>query len=151
MASNSPPEGVGQAQEPPEQGGIVGDGAQIGVARPDRFIVDSLIPVSQLAPLMEAQMGRLKAQIESDFDKRLAKLDDLPTKWQSVATNVGTIVVGLGLFFAIAAYFDGRQAAAIEQSSSISSTLTRIDERLTGLEREADNEEPEPTGGGQRR
>lgn len=96
-------------------------------------------------------MGRLKAQIESDFDKRLAKLDDLPTKWQSVATNVGTIVVGLGLFFAIAAYFDGRQAAAIEQSSSISSTLTRIDERLTGLEREADNEEPEPTGGGQRR
>ncbi len=124
----------------PLEGGAVPEGA-VGAY----MAHDSLIPASQVAPLVEAEVGRMKAEVRSEFEDRLAKIDHLPSLTQMVITNIVTIAGAVGLFFAVASYFGDRQDTAIDRASSISGSLSRIeakiddnDKRIEGLEADAE-------------
>ncbi|WP_435203924.1 hypothetical protein [Qipengyuania sp. 902] len=125
MASEPP-------RTPPNDDGPT-EGGEVPKGAVSAFVAhDSLIPASQVAPLVEAQVGRMKAEVRSEFEDRLSKIDHLPSLTQMVITNIVTIVGAVGLFFAVASYFGDRQDTAIDRSSSISGSLSRIEEKIDG-------------------
>lgn len=123
MASKTP--GTPPNDDGPSEGGAVPEGS-VG----SYMALDSLIPASQLAPLVEAQVGKMKAEVKSEFEDRLAKIDHLPSLTQMVITNIVTIAGAVGLFFAVASHFGDRQDSAIERSSTIAGGLSRIESKL---------------------
>ncbi|MFW2446006.1 MAG: hypothetical protein ACN4E6_01650 [Qipengyuania pacifica] len=122
MASEPPEQPLND--EPPEEGRVPRGSVGAFMAH------DSLIPASQLAPIVQAEVGRAKAEVRSEFEDRLAKIDDLPSLTQMIVANIVTIAGAAGLLFAIAAYFGDRQDTAIERSGSIAGSLSRIEGKI---------------------
>lgn len=90
----------------------------------------AMVPYDYVGPLIEAKVGQMKAEIDRDFQAKLGKIDDLPTKWQLAAGALSAILVTMGLLFAILSYFGDRQDTTVDRAATLTKALTRIEEKL---------------------
>lgn len=120
------PSGMGQPKQEPPQQDIMRP-SRIGEAYPEKEL---LVPASQVGPLVDAAVGRVKAEMERDFKEQLGKIDDLPTRWQLFGMLASAIVVGTGALFGIMSYFGDRQDSAVERSAALAAGLQRIESQL---------------------
>lgn len=95
-----------------------------------------LVPFEYIGPIIDARVGQMKAEVERDFATKLAKIDQLPTKWQLIAGAATSILAVIGLLFALLSYFGDRQDSAIDRSGALGGQLGRIENMLDAKTRE---------------
>jgi hypothetical protein len=85
-------------------------------------VPESLIPVSQLAPLVEAHVGQIKAQLKSELERDIAKL---PTRIEFFGAIITGLVIAFGIFWGMA----DRIEHFVDRSSTITEKLTKVEDQ----------------------
>lgn len=102
---------------------------------------NSLGDLATTDAFIQARVGQMKAELERDFDKRMAKIDDLPTKWQLIAGASSGVIITLGLLFTLLSYFGDRQDTSVDRAATISDQLGDLGRQFESIEEKVDEQE----------